>query len=213
VGTVAAINLKANLAGGNTLNWLQLVEVDWWWWDSWQILQLRDTNTANSVWPTTLTIWADNHYAAEPWMVIVAQNALHLWVWDWSNLSSQRQLTLNGTDLIYNWQNRTSGATDRTPTRTSWITVSSLTVNSAKYKQIWQMMFTSWRITVTPSSTGSFIWLSAVVWSSWLSSLSGRTGNSTLCQNYIDATSIIVGTSFTSGVSKSFMFSWFYPLS
>ncbi len=93
--------------------------------------------------------------------------------WDW-------------TELIVNAQNWTSWRTNYTPTvwATSW-SASSVTVNLAKYKQVWKMVFItgrmsfakntlSWGIYITlPVADNSFLW--SVSW--WIGDNAGSSLN------------------------------------
>ena len=65
--------------------------------DSGQIMRVTDTNTANSVGPTSLTVGMMNHYAPNPHMCIAGTTGLSFCVGDGSDFVAQRKVEIDSS--------------------------------------------------------------------------------------------------------------------
>lgn len=162
-----------------SINGTWLSDTAWWNWKA-----SLDLVNASS-WANYRTrVNASNNYVIDYFNWATWSNKLILWN-DWS--------------LTVNWQNRTSGWTSWTPTRTAGITC-TLSVVSSWYKQIWKTVTMNAFVSVTATSTWSsisfsipisadsgFYAISAWVW-----------GSTTLTQWYTNWSSSLIEHSFVS---------------
>ena len=65
--------------------------------DAGQLVRITDTNTANAVGPTSLTIGMMNHYAGNPRMSIAGTTGLSFCVGDGSDFSAQRKVDIDSS--------------------------------------------------------------------------------------------------------------------
>lgn len=120
--------------------------------------------------------------------------------------------TIKTDSLYFNSQNITGGWTNRTPTRTGWITSWAFTISSASYKQIWKTCHIQAYITLTPTSSWSSISITApVLWATGEHTSLATWVNWIESKSYIDDTSIKFNTTFVSWTPISFILSWTYP--
>jgi len=79
--------------------------------DAGQFVRITDTNTANSVGPTSLTIGMMNHYAGNPRMSIAGTTGLSFCVGDGSDFNSQRKVDIDSSgNLLVGTTTNVNGA-------------------------------------------------------------------------------------------------------
>lgn len=200
-------------------------------WDTMRRLSdKRRTKNYDNAWGVEFALYVDSDNAVvwfrkwalrgylKKWLTWAVANTSELFAIEFDTYDGDATYTsrtsIKTDSLYFNDQNLTGAWTNRTPARDWGITTSVFTVNNATYKQIWKTIFVQAYITMTPSSTGSFISISPPV----LGATSKHTSLSTwmwtlvASQAYIDQTSIKFEATFTSWTPVSIMFSWSYPV-